>query len=461
MIDLKIDNNLLTNLIINNKIDLLNELLLKEGSIFKGRIVELKDNAVILNVAEYGLVEARLDIKSEFAIGDQIILQVKSYDNDKIFLKVLENIQTSQIKYNKENPMVKLLSELGIEKNEITIRLVENLMLHNLPLNKDTVVEAIKVLEKLIQIINSVDQENILLSEPSLSEEISLWDIDSLDIRRIQLITAESDNFINHEAVEKDLSNAIKEYVRNEIPLNDDTDLIKLTSFLVKNNIKPILRNLKYINMIDNNPEEFIKDIQELIKLFKNEKINSKDNLKDNEKEISEDIRIITTREENITTIKRIIDESVKDSKKDLGNIKEMENRLSFLKELSNNELFLMFFPINYGLSEKLEGLMTLLKERKRRGIGERLNILINLNTINLGKVRILCSLVGDAIKIRMSVREEDLDFFKSNEKKLIEKILTIGYSFKGIEYLVDKKISIIDTQTDKGLSSYILDLKV
>ena len=120
-----------------------------------------------------------------------------------------------------------------------------------------------------------------------------------------------------------------------------------------------------------------------------------------------------------------------------------------------------MFFPIDIGLNDRLKGLMSFIKERKKRGKGDKLNIFINLSTENLGNIRVLCTLLGDSLSIKMTVGKKDLEFFKSTEEKLVEKILTIGYSLKGIDYITDEKISMIDSNTLKSSSSYILDLKV
>lgn len=450
MIDLKIQYTLLNNLLHSNKIDLL-----KEGSIFKGKIVEIKDNSVLINIPEYGLLEATLDTKSEFTIGNKILFLVKSIDNNRIYLKPLDDLQTSQSKTNTENPIVRLLTEMGIEKNEITLGLVERLMSYNLPINKDIINEAITIFEKLIGISYLLDEENITISDNRLLKDTSLLDIDTLDIRLIQFSDGELD-----DSLAKDISKKIKEYIRNELQLDDEESLIKITSFFIKNNIKPTLKNLKYFNELDTRPTEFFKEIQELFQLANFDNFIEIKNTTKDKMEIADGLKIITNKEENLNELKNIIIEAIKNSKKDIDEMKELESKLNFLKELSD-EFSFMFFPIDYGFKDRLQGLITFIKERKRKGLGGKLNILLNLDTENLGNIRILCVLAGDFLKIKMSIRKEDLDFFRSNEEKLIEKILTIGYSVKGIDYITDEKISILDTQSPKPITSYILDLKV
>ena len=134
MIQLRIESTLLNNLLQKNKIDFL-----KEGSIFKAKIVDIKDSIIIINIPEFGLLEASLDVKSELEIGERILFLVKSINNNKVFLKPLVNTPINQKIDTIENPIARILTELGIETNQITISLIENLMANNLPINKDIV----------------------------------------------------------------------------------------------------------------------------------------------------------------------------------------------------------------------------------------------------------------------------------------------------------------------------------
>lgn len=466
---MKIENTLLNNLLQINKIDLL-----KEGTIFRGRIVEIKDETISINIPEVGQLEASLDIKYEFAAGDNAVFVVKSIDKNKIYLKPLEVTHLNQSMYENNNPVDKLLKEIGIEKNHLTIGLLENLMANNLPINRDIVNEGIKILEKLIKILDVKDGENVDLSDPNLLRQSTLADIDTLDIRHLIFIDKSLENALSSNLDENldkidinldnkianDISDKIKDYIKNDLQLVNDQSLIKITSFLLKNNLKPTLRNIKYINKLDTSPEEFFREIQEIFYLDKKDVTYKIDTKPSEEYENPTGLKFISTKEENLDKLNKIIVELGKEGKKDLEKIEELENKIDFLREL-NKDINFMFFPLDFGAKERLEGLMTFIKERKKRGLGEKINILINLNTENLGNIRIYCTLIGDNLGIKMSVREEDLEFFKSTEEKLIEKILTIGYSLKGIEYIIDEKISIIDSNVIKPSSSYVLDLKV
>lgn len=478
MIQLRIESTLLNNLLQKNKIDFL-----KEGSIFKAKIVDIKDSIIIINIPEFGLLEASLDVKSELEIGERILFLVKSINNNKVFLKPLVNTPINQKIDTIENPIARILTELGIETNQITISLIENLMANNLPINKDIVNDGIKILEKLIKLLNIKDGEYIALSEPNIVKQNRSVDIDTVDIRHLLLMDKNLDNNIktnlshifdndlmddleNNVDVDiddrgiNDLTHRVKDYVRNHIDLDDDESLIKITGFLVKNNIKPSLRNIKYINKLDTDPMDFFKDFQEIIHLARNNNNHKINGLPSEKTEGTNGLKIISNKEEDLSEIIKIIDELAKDGDKNLERIKDVESKIDFLREL-NKELNFMFFPIDIGLNDRLKGLMSFIKERKKRGKGDKLNIFINLSTENLGNIRVLCTLLGDSLSIKMTVGKKDLEFFKSTEEKLVEKILTIGYSIKEIDYITDEKISMIDSNTLKSSSSYILDLKV
>ena len=338
-------------------------------------------------------------------------------------------------------------------------------------------------MEKLIKLLNIKDGEYIALSEPNIVKQNRSVDIDTVDIRHLLLMDKNLDNNIktnlshifdndlmddleNNVDVDiddrgiNDLTHRVKYYVRNHIDLDDDESLIKITGFLVKNNIKPSLRNIKYINKLDTDPMDFFKDFQEIIHLARNNNNHKINGLPSEKTEGTNGLKIISNKEEDLSEIIKIIDELAKDGDKNLERIKDVESKIDFLREL-NKELNFMFFPIDIGLNDRLKGLMSFIKERKKRGKGDKLNIFINLSTENLGNIRVLCTLLGDSLSIKMTVGKKDLEFFKSTEEKLVEKILTIGYSLKGIDYITDEKISMIDSNTLKSSSSYILDLKV
>ena len=191
MIQLRIESTLLNNLLQKNKIDFL-----KEGSIFKAKIVDIKDSIIIINIPEFGLLEASLDVKSELEIGERILFLVKSINNNKVFLKPLVNTPINQKIDTIENPIARILTELGIETNQITISLIENLMANNLPINKDIVNDGIKILEKLIKLLNIKDGEYIALSEPNIVKQNRSVDIDTVDIRHLLLMDKNLDNNI-------------------------------------------------------------------------------------------------------------------------------------------------------------------------------------------------------------------------------------------------------------------------
>ena len=162
-----------------------------------------------------------------------------------------------------------------------------------------------------------------------------------------------------------DLTHRVKYYVRNHIDLDDDESLIKITGFLVKNNIKPSLRNIKYINKLDTDPMDFFKDFQEIIHLARNNNNHKINGLPSEKTEGTNGLKIISNKEEDLSEIIKIIDELAKDGDKNLERIKDVESKIDFLKEL-NKELNFMFFPIDIGLNDRLKGLMSFIKERKK-----------------------------------------------------------------------------------------------
>ncbi|MGJ0846810.1 hypothetical protein ACR77J_08975, partial [Tissierella praeacuta] len=126
-----------------------------------------------------------------------------------------------------------------------------------------------------------------------------------------------------------------------------------------------------------------------------------------------------------------------------------------------NTNLSFVFFPIKH-MEKELDGVLTLIKEdRKKKNYNGKTNIYINVETYNLGNIKVSCQLSSNVLQIKMNIRNEDLELFKSTEKQLIEKISLIGYSLDRIDFILDNSIRIIDTIVSNPNPIYILDLKV
>lgn len=166
---------------------------------------------------------------------------------------------------------------------------------------------------------------------------------------------------------------------------------------------------------------------------------------------------------QNIKQLQKIIGES--EIKTSLGSnfkkeINDLENKIDFLKEMDQDLSFLVL-PLNYG-KEELDGVLTLLKENKsKKTMDDKINVFINLNTNNLGNIKISCQASLESLSIRMNVQKIDLKLFQSAEQGLIDRVSSMGYMIDRIDFIVGENINIMDTMVTNPNPTYFLDIRV
>lgn len=483
MISLKIENLLLNNLILNNKEEIFNE-----GYTFKGRVLELIDNLILIDIKGHGTIEAKLESNIKMTVGDEVSFLVKSVDNDEIILKPLIKDKLSRIQLSNEckqnNPISNLLKDINIKETRLSIGLAENLMKYNALITKQNLTDGIKTLEKLLQLSGLKDGEKvILLNSVNKIETIQknfIIDGDSKVNLKINKQEFVQDNILEDDGLAEkvdiksllvipkdeynegeDITQLVKEFLGNESDIDMEDEYIKIISFFLKNNIKPSLNNIRNLREFNKNPIEFVKDFKIIDEILNKHGNNETNKIFSNDNEVTSSKSIILNKDEKFVELQKNIRNvgNIADSKL-TEDIRSLSNKIDFLREM-NKDLSFMFFPINHREKE-LDGILTLIKEnRKNKNYNERTNIYINVETCNLGNIKVSCQLISNFLSIKMNIKNEDLGLFKSNEKLLIEKISLIGYSLDKIEFVMDDNIEIIDTIVSNPNPTYILDLKV
>lgn len=478
MILLKIENFLLNNIILNNK-----EEVLKEGSIFTGKILELLDQTVFIDVKGHGTLQANLEADLKLAPGDEVSFLVKSFNDSKIELKPLIIDETESNKIKESNSISKLLYNFNIKETKLSIGLVENLMRYNAPITEQNLVEGIKNLEKLFQLISIDDKEKVILINSSVKdittheskeqftsteyietketlpmESSNLRNMPSINKEDIKLLLVVDNNDYPDKA---DLTMEVKEFLGNENNSNLGDEYVKLISFFIKHNIKPSLNNIKNIKEFSNNPIEFAEDFKLVNSLINKLQEGKQTEISLNNNENNSNEVITPNKNSKLNELQKLIQNF--DNKNNLQQkeeFKNIENKIEFLRDM-NKDLSFLFLPIYYG-KEGLDGILTLLKDKKsKRTMDDKINVFINVNTNNLGNISASCELRGNSLNIKMNIKNEDLDLFKSKEKDLIEKILSIGYILDKVEYITNDNLLIMDSIVSNPNPRYILDLKV
>ena len=171
MIVLRIENLLLNKFILDNR-----EGIFTEGYSFKGKVLELIDNLILIDIKGHGTIQAKLDSNVKIAVNDEISFLVESVDNNEIILKPLIKDKLPEVQlskdYKENNPISHLLKSINIKETKLSIGIVENLMKYNAPITEQNLTDGIKILEKLFQLSNLEDGEKVIqVNSPTVEKD--------------------------------------------------------------------------------------------------------------------------------------------------------------------------------------------------------------------------------------------------------------------------------------------------
>ena len=470
------------------------EISLEEGDIVKGEILDVESEEALIDIKGFGKIRANIQMELGRLIGKEVDFLIKSKTIEEIQLKPILNFvdktETLEISNSKTSYLIEILNQYGIEEDFVSMEYLKDLMEYNVPINEKNIVSGIKTLKRLEQLMDLDEDIHTILNLEKDTE------IEKADIRNIIIISKESDeeNKTNlNSPIERTIAEIeeIKEIVEktninkdnikleskenkiqntDEISIKDlksklniDSNIIKTTALFVKHDIKASINNIKYFLELNEAKDGFLKDLELLQKDFKYEKFTISD-----KKAMINSVSYKNIIEENhmqykilLKETKEYIDDNLDSMDKETkGRIEELENKLNFLDEM-NQELNLIYLPMF--LNNNYDNAITLLKEkRNKEDFKDKINVFINLNTNNLGNIKIFCQSLGNILNIKFNgISEEDIKLFENKEKELEIVLLNIGYTLGNIEYDMGEENNILDSLTVNKNPVYYLDVEV
>lgn len=470
------------------------EISLEEGDIVKGKILDVESEEALIYIKGFGKIRANIQMELGRLIGKEVDFLIKSKTIEEIQLKPILNFvdktETLEISNSKTSYLIEILNQYGIEEDFVSMEYLKDLMEYNVPINEKNIVSGIKTLKRLEQLMDLDEDIHTILNLEKDTE------IEKADIRNIIIISKESDeeNKTNlNSPIERTIAEIeeIKEIVEktninkdnikleskenkiqntDEISIKDlksklniDSNIIKTTALFVKHDIKASINNIKYFLELNEAKDGFLKDLELLQKDFKYEKFTISD-----KKAMINSVSYKNIIEENhmqykilLKETKEYIDDNLDSMDKETkGRIEELENKLNFLDEM-NQELNLIYLPMF--LNNNYDNAITLLKEkRNKEDFKDKINVFINLNTNNLGNIKIFCQSLGNILNIKFNgISEEDIKLFENKEKELEIVLLNIGYTLGNIEYDMGEENNILDSLTVNKNPVYYLDVEV
>lgn len=400
------------------------------------------------NVQEILILSARLDSLFDMKTEDQVFVLEKPVDNFiALFSDQPETLFLKQDLLSKESELlayVKRAIRQGIGSGEIYRKLAES---ENLSQAKEIIVKIIEDQEHIV--VNNAKEETHHLAHRISVKQKDLSSVNISDLTLDRIIISHNKPSNNSQ----NLKEKFLEYFGNASN-NKDISSSQLLTFFKKNNISLNFGNLKTMMSYLREPEEFFSDLKKVEQVFRDNPDLFLDSLSEENGESELNSPMVSFDKINSPELLAKMKELYSDEEVWIEKIR-------FLQEM-NKDMNFMFFPIRGDLFLK-GGFVHYLKDNPRKKVDYRktLNIMINVQTHNIGNVMVFCKAYNKKIDIKLKIREEDVTLFEAEIDKLKKVIETLGLEVNTLDYIFDSKYSILDLQLDSASSNCFLDVRV
>ncbi|QXM05773.1 hypothetical protein [Crassaminicella indica] len=438
----------------NNKENLLE---LKMGQIITGKIQQILNDVLILEMNSGKLLEAKTAIPLEAQTNDVLKFQVKSIRENKVILQpMMEEIDNKEEMDNGQKKIISLLKELNIKPGEEEIELVKKLIANRILVSKENLTNIIQLKSNFEKIETLINTKSIPINEKIMNEHI----------REVLKELLKEDGYIKENEYSKDenIKNIVKDSYSLELEKNMQQKLSAERSvhskninpmsyekiiFLLKNNLKMNIMNLKNINNLLMKEFTVSKQMDELIGfLYKNDETaylgKSLDQLFSNIKdmifeknfephEIMKEIHI------KLEMIKQSIENiSSKDQEDILNNITNLKNSLDFMNKLNPLQTYFQI-PIFFNDERRNIELFISKDSKNKKKINPKdVKILIALDTKTMDRVQVLIEIKDKNIMCNFKVKTDEIKKkLLAFEKDLKEILMHLGFTGINTKYAV------------------------
>lgn len=408
---------------------------------------------LISNMMKFGLPIDEKAITELLHTAEQMDTLTNLQDNEKVYI-VRESMQ--DVMHNLKGQDIPRFVESALANTDSPIAKAVNLAVRS-GIPSDKIAGALTSAEtptelalKLRELMPEADTLRIS-SEDRTSHATSDKTLSKTPFDRI--LISEDELTVDLKEVSKEVK-AFMPKLSEETRANLKETLPKMAAFFKKYEIPNTLGNMKQMLEYVDKPQSFVKDLKTVSNFIK-------DNpdlfaLKDGSKDMSK-----LTGELAKSLSDKNVQSALEKVFPDAGNREALQQKMDFLADMNRNLSF-MPFPIS-PRTLKEEGFINLVDENGKGKVDykKNLNIMIHVDTHHMGSVKVFCKLHQKKLNVRLSVREEDLRFFDSGIDVLKNKINELGYEVSDIEFIFDKRMTILDLPMDPDRPNYFLDMKV
>lgn len=437
---------------------------LKEGTVLKGEVLDIKQNITTILTNKGQLFNGKLATDLPINIGENREFIVTN-KNGTQSLSLLEK-PPSEIQNQK---VLDTLKELGVKPDPKNIELANKMIANKMPINKETLQQ---VKSGVYFFENSTDKSNatnksIFLAKnnipPTKENTETLNNINSKENTLpknlndiFQKINNIPDKKIQAELKElfkplvdnttKDSSTTTKENINNNVVLKENS--------LNKNQMDTILKgkNNKVLEQtLENKTEENTAQSKDNIETLKDTKEKNIFDLKDSPKDIDKDMNDLKSNlEKSLKLLEKATDDKSEELKTEL---KSLNNKLDFYNDTKNNTFLQIPLTMN---GEQREASINVFNDKKtKKSNDDYITALVSIFTDNLGLFGTYIQ--KDKRKLTLQFRLES----KETEQAVRKNINTLKGLLQPLNYTIEN-ISFKDiSEDDKKNNIEVLEMDI
>lgn len=475
---------------VNSGLKMLKDML--AGDTFSGRVVDMQDNNILLQMSNGRSLLAHLSEGANIRRGQNLTFMVESNTDSNIILKPLMQNEQQAVLINKA------LDGAQLPVTDSNINIVKELIRLNMPLNADTLSEMVKnsnkfpdaginTLANLVRLEMPVTPENIAQFEAYKNYEHSIMgELNNLSDGLAKLIAGLADAeeglgadmgilgdivelFYGEETAGGTMGSASLNSVFPEDTLNN---IVKTLEDAAKSNAG----NAENTGNTDNDLNgsisgEAYENLNRLTESLKSGDMSVKDFLSDfssvlkNNPELKENLKEFSGSKDMNALIKQMVDETLKLNPSDVAkedginnyykrvksiiekaeekasksdasqavmkDMQSIKSNIDFMNDLNRNMTYFQM-PIKFSESDANGELYVFTNKKALAAGSDNVSALLHLDMDNLGPVDIYVKLTGKNVSTNFCLESEELlDFVYSNIDKLNARLEALGYDAK------------------------------
>lgn len=439
---------------------------LAQGEIFSGKITDINQNLITVALTDNIAVKATMTEALSYNIGDRAVFSVKDNLGGQIILKAVKQPNSGPVNESMKNA----ITAAGYTINETTVALVDNLMKQQMPIDKDTIIRYMKILD---EIPGAMPKDVVMLGKMAMDikgENIQALH-DYMWSQGLEITGAVMEILDKLSLNETEMADFIKDFTDcHTETLVQEKGLSEVLNPKELNNLSEILKNT------DNPKMQQLADViirgditaKEFLKAAANEKcVKSLAKSMEFREIVSEFITEnghIAPEHFNKDTIKKLYTKMLQDNKsiqekfaqnpkmsaivnQSASNI----NDINFLNQLNH---FMAFVQVPLKMSEQnAGGELYVYRRNKAKDVNEQIKALLHLDMDNLGALDVLVTLKDKNVTTDFKVENEEiLDFIEAHMDELTRALERMGYTMKSNAALSDGKYSFENSVLEQEL---------